>query len=436
MSKKSAEIQNPGVVSQPAQLSEGIVSPAVFAQLLRHNEAYFAVNNVPAEDQVKRVAYSLLPAKITYWYSSRRADLNAMTWEDFVNALRPVALDPGWALKERLSIEAMKQNGTPAHEFWFQVLNRSITLQGTDQELDEAYLRYFFHARLDDHLKRAVTEDATIQAIADVNDYVAAVCELDEKLKAEDERMDARIKKAAAHRPPQVFAPARPFAFVAPKGQENQMQAQPRTGNPAPKEGLKFLGKLMPREKEILTAFSGCWRCRHYEAGHRSANCEVPFALFNRQPLSEGAGNAARAAMGKPRIHIARSKSEHVAAVTENDLNHPQLPIHARQYFANLVNSTPDPSSSEVVAATSTVEIPPISNGGVYEYGENSSDEEYVAPLRSPTLSWDCLLRGPSSISPIQTSGLIDSGSSLVIIDESLVDRLGLIRHHLKSPWR
>ncbi|KAG2071223.1 hypothetical protein BDR04DRAFT_1117831 [Suillus decipiens] len=54
------------------------------------------------------------------------------------------------------------------------------------------------------------------------------------------------------------------------------------------------------------------------------------------------------------------------------------------------------------------------------------SSKEHVAPLQMSHLCWDCLLDGPAVTSPIIVSALIDHGSSLVLIGESLVKQLGL----------
>ncbi|KAG2340780.1 hypothetical protein BDR05DRAFT_1002179 [Suillus weaverae] len=60
--------------------------------------------------------------------------------------------------------------------------------------------------------------------------------------------------------------------------------------------------------------------------------------------------------------------------------------------------------------------------------------KECVAPLQTPHLHWDCLVDGPAVSSPLTLSALIDHGSSLVLIGEDLVNKLGLRRHQLRKP--
>jgi hypothetical protein len=56
----------------------------------------------------------------------------------------------------------------------------------------------------------------------------------------------------------------------------------------------------------------------------------------------------------------------------------------------------------------------------------SDSDDECMAPLQTPHLRWDCLVDGPAVSSSVTVSALIDHGSSLVLIDDTLVVQLGL----------
>ncbi|KAG1855249.1 hypothetical protein F4604DRAFT_1932309 [Suillus subluteus] len=57
-----------------------------------------------------------------------------------------------------------------------------------------------------------------------------------------------------------------------------------------------------------------------------------------------------------------------------------------------------------------------------------------MAPLQTPHLRWNCLVDGPAVPSPVPVSALIDHGSSLVLISEDLVSKLGLHRRKLSKP--
>ncbi|KIK91635.1 hypothetical protein PAXRUDRAFT_13682 [Paxillus rubicundulus Ve08.2h10] len=62
------------------------------------------------------------------------------------------------------------------------------------------------------------------------------------------------------------------------------------------------------------------------------------------------------------------------------------------------------------------------------------SGDECVAPLLSSHLKWSCLLDGPSLTTPLTIDALIDHGSPVVLIDQQLVNKLGLCIRNLKKP--
>ncbi|KAG1813638.1 uncharacterized protein BJ212DRAFT_1301018 [Suillus subaureus] len=57
---------------------------------------------------------------------------------------------------------------------------------------------------------------------------------------------------------------------------------------------------------------------------------------------------------------------------------------------------------------------------------DTDSGKECMAPLQTPHLHWNCLLDRPAVTSPVSVHALIDHGSSLVLIGEDLINKLGL----------
>lgn len=62
------------------------------------------------------------------------------------------------------------------------------------------------------------------------------------------------------------------------------------------------------------------------------------------------------------------------------------------------------------------------------------SEEEYVTPLHTSHLFWDCLTNGPGCSSPLKVKALIDCSSHIMIIDENLVNCLAICCHQLPMP--
>ena len=123
------------------------------------------------------------------------------------------------------------------------------------------------------------------------------------------------------------------------------------------------------------------------------------------------------------------------AAAVELETDHPRLPPHARQELtmglsaaasASASSSTSSSSSSIAEAMAAAVLMP---DSGVYI--DDSDSSEYVAPLQTPHFYWDCCPSGPNHNSSLPVRALIDHVSSLVMIDEKVVNDLRLKR---RSP--
>ncbi len=151
------------------------------------------------------------------------------------------------------------------------------------------------------------------------------------------------------------------------------------------------LPTLTEAEREILKHNSGCFKCRQVLVNHGTATCPNGFL--------PGAGY--------------RSITEATVTAAKNRSIGAIIPAGAEG------GNTPTTGTTMVAAV-----IPSVS--AVLGDGTYSEGEEYVAPLHTPHLFWDCLLDGPGLPSPIQTRALIDSGSQAVIIDSKLVDQLAL----------
>ena len=52
-SPRMAELANANKVSEPALITEGIISPTLFQHFLRHNKAYFLTQEVPEAERVR-----------------------------------------------------------------------------------------------------------------------------------------------------------------------------------------------------------------------------------------------------------------------------------------------------------------------------------------------------------------------------------------------
>lgn len=63
--------------------------------------------------------------------------------------------------------------------------------------------------------------------------------------------------------------------------------------------------------------------------------------------------------------------------------------------------------------------------------GSGSETEEEVSPLTVSHLHWECTLLGLGAGKPITVSSMLDSSMHIVLIDNALVEKLGLHHFHL-----
>ncbi|KAG2739607.1 hypothetical protein P692DRAFT_20755199, partial [Suillus brevipes Sb2] len=140
---------------------------------------------------------------------------------------------------------------------------------------------------------------------------------------------------------------------------------------------------LTESERALLMKHKGCFKCRKFYVSHQSKEC------------SDGAPDPADYKM-----------------LTESDAN------------------AAKPKTKPVAAVGPVSAVMPSS---VLDDGSDSEDEMCVAPFETAHIIWPCNLSGPSSESFERVEALIDHGSHLVLIDEALVNRLGLRKRKLHA---
>ncbi|KAG2754968.1 hypothetical protein P692DRAFT_201680044, partial [Suillus brevipes Sb2] len=143
------------------------------------------------------------------------------------------------------------------------------------------------------------------------------------------------------------------------------------------------LGALTEAERALLMKHKGCFKCRKFYVSHQSKDC------------TDGAPEASSYKM-----------------LTESD-------------------ATAAKPKTKTVAAVGPVGA--VMPSSVLDDGSDSEDDMCVAPFETAHLMWPCHLTGPSSTSSERIEALIDHGSHLVLIDENVVERLGLRRRKLHT---
>ena len=164
-----------------------------------------------------------------------------------------------------------------------------------------------------------------------------------------------------------------------------------------------WLLQLTDGERTLLRENSGCFKCRQFFQNHVTLSCPNSFPDVNRYTTLIAADMEAACTKKCPKP---------VAAVIEDE----PVPKRIR--------------SEDTVAEPIVVELPSAALGDSSDSGDG-----YIALFSVPHFFWSCLLDGPNdSLSSVDA--LIDHcGSHLVLIESTLVEKLGLRPCMLPTPF-
>ncbi|KAG2741811.1 hypothetical protein P692DRAFT_20907082, partial [Suillus brevipes Sb2] len=257
-----------------------------------------------------------------------------------------------------------------------EVQSCNALLRGTPSHLTELNLRYHLEAHMHADLRREYRSE-NVANITDFRLWKEKIRKLDEK------RLHALANLEAAFQKERVR-----------NGGEKKLTSSSQFNAKAGRSTNTTSGKtgafvrvppLTEEERTLLRENNGCFKCREPFVKHSTATCDNGFPDGATYKTITAATIAAKKA---------KKSSKTVAAVE--------------------------------VANTVAVVMPSAA------LGNGTDSDECVAPLTTPLLLWDCLIDGPTSSSTVKA--LIDDGSAAVLIDEKLVDKLGLQCRKLHAP--
>ena len=178
---------------------------------------------------------------------------------------------------------------------------------------------------------------------------------------------------------------------------------------------------LTQEERNILSKYQGCFKCRRVCVGHRTIDCPNGFPSGeNYKPVTmedvARAKNEKKPAENRQQHFKAGSSSKAVASVQEMPSNQ----SHIEEMDKNAVFAVFGPTASSSI----------IGNGSFSE-----GDISVSLPLlRSEHFMWKCSVEGPNVDFPLTVSTLIDNGAHVVLIRPEVVQKLGLHIHQLAQP--
>ncbi|KAH8116076.1 hypothetical protein DFH11DRAFT_1542852 [Phellopilus nigrolimitatus] len=293
---KPAVILNADKPTQPPVLTDGFTTPMVLDQWFNHAENFHSLKDIEDDHRVKKVAGGLQPVRARNWYYARKADVDALDWDEFKEQVRATLLETGWDRKERLALNAVHQEGRTIAEFENDILRRNVLLRGTGSEMTPGQIRFHMEANMDCDTMQAAAVART-HTIQDYEDWIAAITATDEQCRIDRERLTDALALRAANK--KITRAPMPAAVASAS----------RITNDGP-----VLGKLSAQERTLLAKHNGCFKCRHYYADHRANNCTTPRDRINHAPLSDAAASIPsptfHAQVAVPQSHSQTSNDE------------------------------------------------------------------------------------------------------------------------------
>lgn len=301
-------------------------------------------------------------------------------------------LQADWEQETRNALAHYRQKPTDALKNWIvraETLNACLV--GTESHHDEKHFRTLVESNVCDRLQKVLktAEALRIKSYKTWRDKLVALD--NDRLEHVNEVL--RITNVASR------TPAAPTV----KGGYGS-NARATTSS------HRYPPMLTDVEKELLRKHGGCYKCRHFYAGHMSSECN------KEPPKAEGyraltAADAEKACKDKENCAPAKATTAAVAAL----------------------DSEPDEATTAAVACGSP---PSPAACGVLGTGSDSDEsDQCVPPTFSPHLT---ILACVVSSSPVHHSEpmrmLIDTGSSTVLIRTDVIDLMGLRHRPLHKP--
>jgi len=358
--------------NKPPKLLAGEITPEVARDWKNACETYFMHKEIEEKNQVKMIAFGMLDVRLHTWYLAQRATLDAGTFNEYMTALKDAWLDTHWDTKLRKKVLGSQQGVRPFYEWALELQNQNTLLYDNPAHLDDTQLRNQLEANLCDELTTPVLR-AKLASTLTLKNWIEEVRHLDDK----------RLEDIAMHK---KFA--EDFYKSRRTTSSNQPSTRPSSSSRNPTNtSTARLGALTVTERTLLADHSGCFKCRKFYVSHRSKECP------------DGAPDASS--------YKTLTETDAIAAKPKGDK--PSKPIAAVAPIAAVMPSN------------------------VFESESGSEDDTCVAPFETAHLTWPCLLTGPSSNSFERIDALIDHGSHLVLINDNVVNKLGLRRRKLHA---
>ncbi|KAF9539664.1 hypothetical protein CPC08DRAFT_824534 [Agrocybe pediades] len=280
-------------------LTAGTITPLILQEWTHACRRFKKHSGKKAEEIVSFVADAMLEPRLQAWYQGSQDRIDALTLDEYIAELSALVLDKNWAHQIRQKIISARQPENTRFVDWrieLENLNALLTSAAKSYAVTEEALRFQLEANARAPLALALY-NKPIDATVKYKEWGDKVQEMDEELRAEEKRVAATItENRNQHRAERKSLLSR--MSDAKSNNSTNAQANSSATDNTPRQRL---AKLTDRERELLSEHDGCFRCRVFYAGHRSAGCPMAAAgtfpdPTTVKPLTKEAALAAKAA--------------------------------------------------------------------------------------------------------------------------------------------
>lgn len=386
--------------TKPPTLTAGELTPEVVRAWDMACQNYFTHKEVAEDVQVKKVAWGMLDPRLQDWYMTNRAALDAMSFADYMKDFRTNWLDSDWAAQVRKKLLSSAQGTRPFTEWAAELQSTNALLTGETCYFSKTLMRNQLEANMNDDLSADCRHEG-VHDEADLKKWMEKVKRLDDKRLRTAARQKEAIDAAFLSRNKQPFG-ARTNNPKA--GQSSDATSKTYTRLPA----------LTENERQLLNKHEGCFKCRRFYVTCRSKDCKNGFP-----------DGATYKTLTEAMATNSKNKSSKMSTVAS-------VEAVAAVVMPSAVLGNGTDSGEEYVEIQSSFPVDAVSPAS--PTSSESENPSSSAPLITPQLMWQCSLISSVSPFPVSVSALIDDGSSLVLIDDALIMKLGLRRRKLHKP--
>ncbi|KAH9022889.1 hypothetical protein EDB85DRAFT_1871153, partial [Lactarius pseudohatsudake] len=177
---------------EPLSALRPLINTNAIRDFENHAENYFmnAKSEIPEAEKVTKILGCFDSPLVNDWISVNRPRLRAMTFEQFMNALRARWLPKDW--EEDLRTQIMGARLDPRYKtfetFASEAQTLNVALRGTDSHISEDQMRKQLEANIDQDLRRLGKKEK-ISKVTDFQTWLERMTEIDSERQFDRKRI-------------------------------------------------------------------------------------------------------------------------------------------------------------------------------------------------------------------------------------------------------